>query len=376
MRARTVAGSCALAFAAAWNLANVGPVAERLREDYRIALATVGLLTTALVLGHLVSQIPAGRAIDAQGARRVGLASLAWIAACNGVLLAAPDPALALVVRALTGLGTGAGFVAGSDYARTARTPLALGLMGGASIAGSGFAVAAVPLLDGWLDWRAPYWSALLLALAAVPVLAAGPDDSARERAPRAAVIADRHLLRLGAVHAATFGLSVVVANWIVSVLTRGSGYGDERAGLVGSLVLSASLVTRMLGGEALRRRPELGRVLIVSSSLAGAAGVGVVAAVAPIPLGVALAASLAVGLAAGLPFAPVFGGAARARPDAPGAAVGFVNAIAVLAVLAGTPLAGLAFSLPGDGRIGFAAISALWAAAFLVLPRREAELG
>jgi nitrate/nitrite transporter NarK len=209
-----------------------------------------------------------------------------------------------------------------------------------------------------------------VLAVAAIPLLAVGPDDSGRERVPRTAVIADRRLLRLGIVHGATFGLSVIAGNWIVSLLTRGSGYGDERAGAVGSLVLAASLVTRPLGGELLRRRPGLGRTLLVSSLAAGAAGVAALAAVAPVPLGVALAASLAVGLAAGLPFAPVFGGAAATRPDAPGAAVGFVNAVAVLAILAGTPLAGLTFSLPGDGRIGFAAIAALWAAALLVLPQ------
>jgi hypothetical protein len=35
-----------------------------------------------------------------------------------------------------------------------------------------------------------------------------------------------------------------------------------------------------------------------------------------------------------------------------------------VLAVLLGTPLAGLAFALPGDGRIAFAAIACLAVAA------------
>jgi hypothetical protein len=44
------------------------------------------------------------------------------------------------------------------------------------------------------------------------------------------------------------------------------------------------------------------------------------------------------------------------------------VNACAVLTILVGTPLAGLAFELPGDGRIAFAAIAALAAAALLAL--------
>ena len=47
-------------------------------------------------------------------------------------------------------------------------------------------------------------------------------------------------------------------------------------------------------------------------------------------------------------------------RPDAPGAAIGFVNLIAAVTILVGTPLLGLTFSLPGDGRIGFAIVAAL----------------
>src|SRR3954465_14847495 len=64
--------------------------------------------------------------------------------------------------------------------------------------------------------------------------------------------------------------------------------------------------------------------------------------------------AAAVVGLAAGVPFARAFTGAAASRPDAPGAAVGFVNAWASLVIVVGTPLAGLPFPLPGDGRLGF----------------------
>ena len=39
-----------------------------------------------------------------------------------------------------------------------------------------------------------------------------------------------------------------------------------------------------------------------------------------------------------------------------------------MLAILVGTPLAGLAFSLPGDGRIGFAVIAALWVSGLVAL--------
>ena len=82
------------------------------------------------------------------------------------------------------------------------------------------------------------------------------------------------------------------------------------------------------------------------------------------------VACAALVGLAAGVPFAMAFTGAAAARPDAPGAAVGFVNAWASLAIVAGAPLVGLTFSLPGEGRIGFVVLGALAALAALATPR------
>ncbi len=73
-------------------------------------------------------------------------------------------------------------------------------------------------------------------------------------------------------------------------------------------------------------------------------------------------------GLMAGLSFAVIFAAAQRARPDAPGAAIALVNACGVLTILVGTPLAGLAFEAPGEGRLAFAAIAMLAAGALLAL--------
>jgi len=53
-----------------------------------------------------------------------------------------------------------------------------------------------------------------------------------------------------------------------------------------------------------------------------------------------------------------------------PGAAIGFVNMLAAVTILVGTPLLGVSFSLPGDGRLGFAVVAALWALTALCVPR------
>jgi nitrate/nitrite transporter NarK len=186
-------------------------------------------------------------------------------------------------------------------------------------------------------------------------------------------IFRDVRLYRLGLMYAATFGLSVVVGNWVATLLERGGGQSQEVAGAVAALTLLLGIVTRPLGGWLLRRRPDWTRTIVVGSLLA--CGVGSLLVAAAEPLALVVLGATVIGLAAGLPFAPAFLGAARTRPDAPATAIGFVNGSAALLIVVGSPLLGLAFSLPGDGRVGFVVAAAVWLLAILVVPS-ERELG
>lgn len=265
----------------------------------------------------------------------------------------------------MVGLGSGAGFVAGLDLVRAGGGgPRLQGLYGGATMTGGGLALMIVPPLTDATSWRAPYWSAALLALAAaLPTLLA----TGVPRVGHAGewVLRDRHLLPLGVLQAATFGLAVIAGNWAVPLLER-RGVSPTAAGIAGGLVLFAGVLTRPAGGVfAVRgsRRKLVGVSLIGVS--AGAVLLAIDGAYA-----LAVAGSLALGLAAGLPFAVLFAAAQRARPDAPGAASALVNACAVLTILVGTPLAGLAFDLPGDGSLAFVVIATLSALSLFALRR------
>jgi MFS family permease len=169
-------------------------------------------------------------------------------------------------------------------------------------------------------------------------------------------------LLPIGLLQAATFGLAVVAGNWVVPLLER-EGASSTAAGLAGGLILFVGIVTRPAGGLLAGR--VSGRRIVVAGLLGTSLGAFVLA------LGWSLAVSaigaLVLGLS-GLPFAVIFAAAQRARPDAPGAAIALVNACAVLIVVIGTPLAGLAFELPSDGRLAFAVIAALGAATLIPL--------
>jgi len=219
-----------------------------------------------------------------------------------------------------------------------------------------------VPPLTDATSWRAAYWTAALLAVvAAIPALLA----TGLPRIGHAGewVLRDRALLPLGVMQAATFGLAVVAGNWVVPLLER-QGASSTAAGLAGGLVLFVGIVTRPAGGVLAGR---VSRRLLVAAALGGVS-VGALLLALGASLAVSAVGAFVLGLMAGLPFAAIFAAAQRLRPDAPGAAIALVNACAVLTILVGTPLAGLAFELPSDGRVAFAAIAILAAAALLPL--------
>ena len=372
---RATIAACGIGTAAGWNLSNITAIATTIAHDYGIALATVGFFTTALFAAHAGVQVPGGALIDRLGAKRMGLLGLSIIAATNGIALIAPHTWLALLMRALMGLGTGISFVGGSDYIRKSGAGgIAQGVYGGIGLAGGGIAVKVVAATDDWLHWRAPFITSVIVAGAAVVLLALGPKEGVRKLPTRiATAVGDRapvRLYRLMILHIATFGLSVLISNWLVELL-RHHGYSKSTAAWVGLLVLAVGVISRPLGGWT-ATQPWTRRAL-GGSLLTGALGSLCLCLAGPLWL--AIVGALLVGLAAGVPFATVFMSAARARPHAPARAVGLVNGSASIMILAGAPLVGLSISLPGEGRIGFAVIGVLWAAAVLVLPTRR-ELG
>jgi predicted MFS family arabinose efflux permease len=232
-----------------------------------------------------------------------------------------------------------------------------------------GVALAVVPPLADWLGWRAPYLSAVVVAAVCAVLLALAPaaERTLRHTGERLdrGFFRDVRLYRFAAIHAMSFGFSVIVGNWVVTLLEH-HGHSKSSASIAGSLTLLLGFFTRVAGGTVLRRA-DAGR-WVAASLVVG--GLGAVVLALPLPFSVLVVDAAILGLAAGLPFAMAFTGAAQARPDSPGAAVGFINAWASLVIVAGTPLVGLTFSLPGDGRIGFVAVGVLAALAALATPR------
>lgn len=363
-------GGIGVGFAVGWNIAILGPIATQLSHAYHVSLTTIGLFVTVQFVTHMLMQIPGGRAADRLGARTSSLIGLSLVTAGNAISLPVAHPSLGFVGRAVVGVGTGFSLVGGSDYIRArGGSPVLQGIYGGGSVLAPGIAVALMPHLEGAAGFRAPYLSAIAVSLVCALLLALAPAVRPTVRHSRerldATFFRDRRLYRLSAIHAMSFGFSVVVGNWVVTLLEH-HGETKSAAAFAGSLTLLLGFFTRVLGGAVLRYRSA--PRWVAGSLVLG--GLGAVVLALPLPYGAVVVASAVVGLAAGVPFATAFTGAAAARPEAPGAAIGFVNGWASLVIVAGTPLVGLTFSLPGDGRIGFVVLGVCAALASLATPR------
>ncbi len=370
MSARAVTAGSAVGFAAGWNIADTGAIADELTGDYGVGLPMIGLFTTALFVTHMLMQLPAGRLSDRLGPARVCAVGLLVLAVCNALALFAPTAWLALATRTAMGVGTAFAFIGGSDYVRaTGGSPFAQGLYGGLATAGGGAALAVVPVLVDPLGWRAPYASAVAVAAVAGVALALGPGARAAHRihgaTPIRGLAGDRTLLRLAVLFAASFGMSVVIGNWVVTLLEETAGLAAGVAGAVGAATLVLGVVSRPLGGWVFRTHTDRTGQAIVASAFAGAVGVLLLTAGSAL---LGLVGACLVGLAAGIPFAACFTRAAVLHPGSPAAAVGFVNAAGALTILVGTPLVGVAFAHDA-GTAAFVALAALWALSVLALP-------
>jgi MFS family permease len=375
VRAPAFAGGCLTGFGVSWNLTNTGAIAPVLSHHYDVGLVVVGLLTSIAFLAEFVVMIPGGRAIDRFGARRVAMVSLGVCLLGNVLLLVAPGIVAALLLRWLIGFGVGAGFVAGSVWITASdvgRSPLGQGLFGGVSLAGAGLATAIVPALEGTLGWRSSYWTAVAVTAAVVVVAALAP-DAARggpgERTPLLRMLGNPVLMRLGAVHSASFAFSVIAGNWVVTLFTRHLGLSYGAAGTAGGLTLILGIAGRPLGGWAARRFPSHTSALLAGSLVLAAAATAALALTSSVT--VACVAAAVLGLAAGAPFGACVDAAVVAFPRTPGEAIGAMNLYAVTTIVVGTPLVGASFSLRGDGRIGFAALAVATVLAVAAVPRR-----
>ncbi len=362
-RTSGLAAACAAGFAFSANYTNHAPVVPALIAEFHFNQAMAGLLTTGIFLTHAIMQIPGGHLADRYGPTRILLAALAIVCAGNFAIGFSAAYWQLLFWKIFVGVGTGACVVSGARYITGLfsgpRLHMAQGLYGGSILLGSGFVIFAVPQFLSAFGWRAAFFSTATVATAAwfVWLLAARPlPPIPRLGGSLGGMLSNSQLWLLGFVQMASFGLAIVVGAWISALLRTSLGVTPAKAGLVGSVALLLGIATRPLGGALI---PRIGARRVLRASLvlsaAGCFWLGLGADSLP----AAAAAVVLLGIGCGLPYAGVFNGAAALYPERAGAAMGLVNTLGILMILAGAPLAGHLADWTGSFRSSFVALGA-----------------
>ncbi|HAM44457.1 MAG TPA: hypothetical protein DCM67_05495 [Propionibacteriaceae bacterium] len=363
--AANIVAICALGATAGSGVMVVGAGREALVAGYGTTLLMLAWLTAAVSVTFAGMQIPAGWLVDRWGPRRV-----AYLGAFGSLIfyttaMAAPSLELALVVRILAGVTMALGFVSGSVLVRSLGMPAWVqGLFGGVALGSGGVAFLVLPALGTTpLGWRSPWLFVVVIAAIAVLALLSVPATAPQPKAPGGVTqptILSARLFALAGAHTATFGLGVVLSNWLAVQLIRDGGIEVGWADLISALLLIVTAVSRPLGGYLFDRTHDL-RVVIVAPLLAGA--VTLVALSLPWGVAWALVIAIAFGVFSGMPFAPSFESARRLVPHAPGLAIGIVNGLANAVILAGAPLY-IVMIEAGQGSLALWLMAGLWALA------------
>jgi MFS family permease len=359
-RARLAAAGVVIAgFSNGVNVANLGPAAHPVAAHFAVRFGAVGIATTALLVTHTAIQLLAGPVIDRIGPRTLCRCALAVVVTANVAMTFASSFDVFLALRGLAGVGTGTVFIAALHGARALGGRQLISLFGGSVTLGAAAVLAIGPVLvpHGWWTPFALTAGVSVIALALTPDVGTVP-----ALAPREILLSVRGsplLRRLAALHAATFGSSLVAGVWLLQVLERRDGMSSTMAGIVSGGALLTTSLGRPLGAHLRVSFPRL-RWLTAAALAAGAALVGSGSA-APAIAGAAL-----LGLGFALPFARIYELGAAAHRASEGAASAFLSATGSAAALAVTPLVGIDVQAH-DGAISLAALAAVGVLAALV---------
>jgi NNP family nitrate/nitrite transporter-like MFS transporter len=358
-----LAAACLLGWAATTNYTNHAAIIPLLMTELHFGPVPAGVLSMVFFLTLGVSCVPAGLLSDRHGPTGVGTVGIAAVLASNLLLGYARHFPDLLLIKVVGGLGCGLAFVAGMRYAALvvppARVHRALGLYGGLVQLGGGTSLYLIPLLTSLMGWRRAFVvSSSLIALSGIAWLALAPRvRPSQAAAPLTEAARNRTVWTLGLVHTATFGLAVLVGIWVTTFLAHDFGLSLVGAGAAGSAILALGVISRPLGGWLIDRGLVSAGMVMKLTVLGGAVGLAVLAWPGR-PLAVAAVAICALGVAFNAPYAAVMNTTGAVLPRAPGAAVGLVSGLGVIAIAVGAPVVGALFASTGSFAVPFGSLA------------------
>ena len=318
----------------------------------------VGLFSTLLFLGIILSNVPGGILADRFGSRPVVLIALSFATAGSLLLPIFPNFIWMVSCRIVIGLGCGATLVSCSNVCAQLGKyePLGQGLHGGAVQLGIGLGLFSMTLLQGLLGWRNALFVCGILGLLALIVWLWYPKEvrsGHRENQPAdnpALAIRTPALWLIGVANMGTFGLADAIMAWISVYFIKQYGLPLAFAGTLGSIAFFAGIILQPLGGLLLARlqKPVL---LIRIGTIMGLLSVVVLALPFHLfPLALVGLILFAVGTT--LPYAAVFSTASmvgKVTGAGSGISQALVAIMASLVAVTGAPLIGLVLERTGN---------------------------
>ena len=344
--------ACLAGFAFSANYTNHAPLRDWLLKsfdspDAPFTKAMFGFLTTAVFLTHAIMQIPGGLLADKFGPRIVLAVALIIVCIGNFGIAFSESYYHLLFWKLFVGFGTGACVISGARYIYQSipsqKLFLYQGYYGASILLGSGFVIFTVPQIAGLFKGWPPAFFAT--ATVAVMVLIAwlffAPKPLAKEH-PQSSLLkmlAHGQLWLLGLVQMASFGLVIVIGSWITTMLKENFSFTNKLLiSFIASLVLLLGIFTRPLGGRLVT---QIGvRKLLIISLLLNVTGCFMLAAFTHFLVADIIAIVL-LGVGCGFPYAALFNRAGSIFPGRAGAAMGLVNVLGIVFILAGAPLVG-----------------------------------
>lgn len=336
-----------LGFVLSCNYTNHGPLVPTLVQILGITLGAAGFFTTAVFFTHAVMQMPGGAMSDKFGAKRVGTFGLIVIAIGNILTGMSSTYEQILLFKFITGIGTGSAIQAGLRYVPTffagKEIALSQGIYGGSILLGSGFVVYIIPRLLGLFSWQGIFFltgtMAAVLAVLWVIFAPATPVVTKTKKIDWGTLLSTRNLWVFTLAQVASFGTVTACGTWINVALQRNIHLDPKTAGMVGALVLIIGILGRPLGGLILDHKWLTTKQLLIIANIGLGLGFAWVGNAETVDM--AVVAILITGILAGIPFGPIFAGAAASMPTNPGVAMGFVNTFGAATVMILPPIMG-----------------------------------
>ncbi|WP_250029204.1 MFS transporter [Paractinoplanes maris] len=266
----------------------VGGLAVQIGDELDFSPAGLGLAVSAYFGASALASLPAGYLVERFGATRVSRAGIILSVASLLGVAAFANTLWSLILILALGAGANAMGQLASNTALSRHVPprrqgLSFGIKQAAIPVATLLSGAAVPVVALTLGWR---WAFVFMAGLAAGALLLVPDEreTAAKRAKSTAKRATGALIVIGVGATLASGSANALGTFLVdSAVARGISPGP--AGLSLTLGSAVCVTSRVLGGWLADRWPDRSITMISGLLLAGALGLGLLAAPGSLPL-------------------------------------------------------------------------------------------